>query len=73
MNNWLTYTLEERLPDYDKDYRDRIDFYPPDNCIKAWESDYNDLLTSFVYGDRKTFAELLASIAELQTRFRNGE
>lgn len=59
--------------DYDKDYRDRIEFYPPDNCIKAWESDYNDLLTSFVYGDRKTFAELLASIAELQTRFRNGE
>lgn len=59
--------------DYDKDYRDRIEFYPPEHCRKAWESDYNDLLVSFVYGEGKTFANLLISIEDLQSRFRNNK
>jgi hypothetical protein len=56
--------------DYDKDYPDKIEFYPPSHCMKAWENDYTELLEGFVYGDKKTFAELLAKIRELEQMFR---
>jgi hypothetical protein len=38
--------------------------------MKAWENDYTELLEGFVYGDKKTFAELLAKIRELEQMFR---
>lgn len=56
--------------DYDKDYRDSIEFYPPQHCLKAWEADYSALLSDFVYGEKIPFCTLLEGIARLQNMFR---
>ena len=56
--------------DYDKDYPDQIAFYPPERCLKMWESDYKALQNAFVYGDKLSFRQLLLRIEELQRRFR---
>ena len=57
--------------DYSKNYRDKIEFYPPAQYIKDWENDYKQLLESFVYGEKKSFEDLLENIARLQNVFRN--
>ncbi len=57
--------------DYDKDYPDRIDFIPPQDCMSAWKSDYAEMLEHFVYGEKITFERLLERISELQGRFRS--
>lgn len=59
--------------DYDNDYRDRIAFYPPQRCIKAWEADYASMCTSMIYGDRPTFYHLMERIEQLQNRFRSNQ
>ena len=51
--------------DYDKDYRERISFLPPESCIEAWRADYSELLMHFVYGNKLTFDELLERVGEL--------
>lgn len=56
--------------DYDKDYRDRIEFCPPQHCIKAWEADYANMCTSMIYGERPSFSQLMERIEQLQARFR---
>ena len=56
--------------DYDKNYPDRIAFYPPERSLKTWESDYKALQDAFVYGDKLPFRQLLLRIEELQRRFR---
>ena len=58
--------------DYDKDYRERISFLPPESCIEAWRADYDELLMHFVYGNKLSFDELLERVSELNKRF-NGE
>lgn len=55
--------------DYDKDYRERISFLPPESCIEAWRADYSELLMHFVYGNKLTFDELLERVGELNRRF----
>lgn len=57
--------------DYDKDYPDRIDFIPPQDCVQAWKSDYAEMLGHFVYGEKISFERLLERISELQSRFRS--
>ena len=57
--------------DYDKDYPDKIEFYPPVECIKDWENDYAALQESFIYGNNISFGQLLLRIEELQLRFRS--
>lgn len=54
---------------YDKDYRERISFLPPESCIEAWRADYSELLMHFVYGNKLTFDELLERVGELNRRF----
>ncbi|EOA10395.1 nucleotidyl transferase AbiEii/AbiGii toxin family protein [Porphyromonas gingivalis] len=56
---------------YDKDYPDKIEFYPPVECIKDWENDYAALQESFIYGNNISFGQLLLRIEELQLRFRS--
>ena len=56
--------------DYDKNYPDRIAFYPTERSLKTWESDYKALQDAFVYGDKLPFRQLLLRIEELQRRFR---
>lgn len=57
--------------DCDKDYPDKIEFYPPVKCIKDWENDYAALQESFIYGNNISFGQLLLRIEELQQRFRS--
>ena len=59
--------------DYDKDYPDKIDFFPPERCLSAWKVDYSEMLEHFVYGERIPFERLLERISELQSRFRNAK
>ena len=57
--------------DYDKDYPDKIDFFPPERCLSAWKADYSEMLEHFVYGEKIPFERLLERISVLQSRFRN--
>ena len=59
--------------DYDKDYRERISFLPPESCIEAWRADYDELLMHFVYGNKLSFDELLERVSELNRRFNGGD
>lgn len=59
--------------DYDKDYRERISFLPPESCIEAWRADYDELLMHFVYGNKLSFDELLERVCELNRRFNGGD
>ena len=59
--------------DYDKDYRERISFLPPESCIEAWRADYDELLMHFVYGNKLSFDELLERVNELNRRFNGGD
>lgn len=56
--------------DYDKDYREHISFLPPKHCMKAWKSDYEELLLHFVYGEKLPFEQLMHRIKLLNERFR---
>lgn len=51
----------------------RIDFVPPKNIIKKLEADYVAMQESMIYGDSKSFEELIASIEKLKERFRKIE
>lgn len=57
--------------DYEKDYRERIAFIPPERCIAMWKSDYEELLAHFVYGDKVSFEHLMNRIKQLNERFNN--
>ena len=59
--------------DYDKDYPDKIDFFPPERCLSAWKADYSEMLEHFVYGEKIPFERLLERISVLQSRFRNAK
>ncbi|MBU4485814.1 MAG: nucleotidyl transferase AbiEii/AbiGii toxin family protein, partial [Candidatus Delongbacteria bacterium] len=59
--------------DYSKHAPDRIDFVPPESIIKKWESDYASMRESMIYGESKSFGDLIFSIEELRGRFRKIE
>lgn len=40
---------------------------PPTEVIKAWEADYNTMLTEMIYGDAPTFEELIRELTLLRT------
>jgi len=57
--------------DYQTYYPALIQILPPENLIKAWEDDYNQLKQSFIYDDEKLlFGELIARLQELTNRIR---
>jgi hypothetical protein len=43
---------------------------PPKDIIKKWEADYIAMQESIIYGDSKSFEELIASMEKLKERFR---
>lgn len=59
--------------DYTPDIRDRIVLLPPADVRTAWETDYESMRNTMIYGDSLPFGDLLARMEELQTRFRNRE
>ena len=42
--------------DYTPDIRKRIRLLPPDDVIDDWHSDYKDMQSSMIYGEKTTFA-----------------
>lgn len=54
--------------DYDKHRPENIKFVPPDNLLPLWESDYQDMRESMLYGQPLNFDELIKRLRELQKR-----
>ena len=56
--------------DYSVDFRKNIVLIPPDNIIKNWESDYNSMCLSMIYGKKPDFKTLIKRMKELENRFK---
>jgi len=57
--------------DYSGDIRSRICLVPPEKHLDDWRKDYQKMCDSMIYGPKPTFAELMASMEDLERRFRN--
>ena len=53
--------------DYNLHQPQTINPIPPIEVIKAWETDYNTMLTEMIYGDAPTFEELIQELTLLKT------
>lgn len=53
---------------YDKHERSVISFLPPNNLLQEWKTDYENMLSSFIYGDALDFDALMVRMRELQRR-----
>lgn len=56
--------------DYKTHSPQTIDFIPPTRILSAYERDYAQMRTSFIYGDSLEFDELLSQMELLKRRFR---
>lgn len=57
--------------DYDKDYPANIDFIPKGEILKSFKNDYEtNMIDGYIYGDAKSFDELIGRMQKLITRFR---
>ena len=57
--------------DYTNHHPAKINFIPPEQIIKRWEKDYNNMLESMIYSDDvQSFEALITSMKELKERFR---
>ena len=57
--------------DYDKDYPERIDFVPQGAVLDAFRQDYVDnMINGYIYGEAKSFDDLLTRMEVLRERFR---
>ena len=59
--------------DYANHQPDKVNLIPPEGVIKDWETDYSTMQESMIYGDSKSFQELITSIGKLIERFRKIE
>jgi hypothetical protein len=57
--------------DYTQDIRDRIILIPPANIRTVWETDYEAMRNTMIYGESLPFEKLLKRMEELQEHFRN--
>ena len=56
--------------DYDKELPANIQIVPDEELMSAYETDYNEMKESFIYGDALDFKELIKKIADIELRFR---
>lgn len=56
--------------DYSRHSPVQINFVPPNEVIKAWEQDYKSMQDSMIYGESKSFEQLIKRMNELKDRFR---
>ena len=57
--------------DYTQDIRDRIILIPPANIRTVWETDYEAMRNTMIYGESLPFEKLLKRMEELKEHFRN--
>ena len=56
--------------DYDKELPANIQIVPDEELMPAYETDYNEMKESFIYGQPMNFGELIEKIKILQEQFR---
>ena len=56
--------------DYNKELPESITIVPCEELVTKYEEDYNDMRSSFIYGEALEFADLLQFLETLQKRFR---
>ncbi len=56
--------------DYDKELPANIQIVPSEELLSAYETDYNEMKESFIYGQSLTFADMMKRIRALQELFR---
>ncbi len=56
--------------DYTNHAKDKLNFIPPKDIIKAWEKDYQTMQESMIYGESLKFEELIGRLEELQAKLR---
>jgi len=54
---------------YDKELPANIQIVPNEELMSAYETDYNEMKESFIYGDALVFKELIKKIADIEQRF----
>jgi len=57
--------------DYTHHARDKINFIPPKEIMKAWEKDYHTMTESMIYGETKSFKLLIERLKALRDRMTN--
>lgn len=57
--------------DYDKELPANIQIVPDEELMPAYETDYNEMKKSFIYGQSLNFGELIEKMKMLQKLFRN--
>jgi predicted nucleotidyltransferase component of viral defense system len=57
--------------DYNLHQPKTINPIPPTEVIKAWEADYNTMLSEMIYGDAPTFEELIQELTLLRAEINN--
>ena len=59
-----------KMIEYANHQPDKVSLIPPTEVIKDWEADYATMRESMIYGDSKSFQELITSMEKLIERFR---
>ena len=59
--------------DYAKHNPENIRFVPPDTVIKKWETDYEEMKGSMIYGQPLNFDKLIKRLTELQNRINKSQ
>ena len=54
--------------DYANHAKDKLNFIPPEAVIKAWESDYQTMQESMIYGESLKFEALIGRLEELLSK-----
>ena len=56
--------------DYDAHHPSRIDFIPPESIRDDWQKDYERMQESMIYGESKSFEEIINNLTHLRDKFR---
>ena len=57
--------------DYTPDVRERLVLVPREDIIDAWKSDYEQMMSAMIYGEKPSWDELMVAMKELQERVRS--
>lgn len=57
--------------DYSPNVRHRMQLVPREDIIATWQSDYEAMMESMIYGEKPSFTQLIKGMAILQEKFRN--
>ena len=57
--------------DYTPDVRERLVLVPRKDIMNAWKSDYEQMMSAMIYGEKPSWDELMVAMKELQERVRN--